>query len=539
LAQIVALLQEYLEAAWRYRWYGLAVSWFICVAGWGVVATMPDAFSSSARIYVDTDSMLRPLMRGIAAEPNLLSEVEIMQKTLLSRPNLEKVARATNLDRNVRTPAELNEITTMLSREIRITTQGRNLFLLTADHETPRTAKAIVDALLNIFVESNLGASRKDIASAMRFIDEQVRDYERQLDQAERKVAEFRENNVGFLPGENNYFNRLELARTEHSRTQAEIYERTRRRDEYRRQLSETPQFLEVASVESGEGPPIGGPEVEQSGPGTLAIENKITELDRILDNLLSRFTARHPDVLSTQREIERLRQQAEAERAKEKEKAVSQPAVAVAVTRFPRATAPNPVFEQIKVRLSTEDGEIAVLEARAERQLADIKKWESLARAVPGVQAELARLTRDHEVLKRNYDELLNRRQSAKIAQDLDTQTDKVQFRIIEPPIEPTNPTRPNRLLFLSVVWGVALLGGGAFAFFLGQLDQTVRSIEQLRTFVRAPVLGSVSFLEGMIDRRGYVFRQVAFGAICLALGAAYAGVVALNALRGFKLII
>jgi polysaccharide chain length determinant protein (PEP-CTERM system associated) len=530
-------LRDYSAMAWRYRWYGLAVSWFICVAGWVLVAAMPDIYLSTARIYVDTDSMLRPLMRGIAVEPNLLSEVEIMQKTLLSRPNMEKVARATNLDRNVTTPGQMNELTTSLSHDIKITTQGRNLFLLTAENRSPRAAKAIVDTLLNLFVESNLGNSRKDLASAVRFIDEQVRDYERQLDQAERKVAEFRENNLGFLPGEGNYFNKLELARAELAKTQGEIEERARRRDEYRRQLNDIPQILEVAGMEEGLGPPIGGVPDTGSGPGSAAIEMKITELDRQLDNLLSRYTPRHPDVLATQREIDRLREQAAQEKKKEEEKAAAMPVETSSGSKLPKATAPNPVYEQMKLKLATEEGEIASLRARADRQVGDVKKWEQLARAVPGVQAEQARLTRDYDIMKRNYDELLNRRQSAKLAQDLDTQTDKVQFRIVEPPIEATKPAKPNRLLFLSVVWGAALAGGVVFSFFLGQLDQTVRTVEQLRAFVRVPVLGSVSLMDMVVDRRGHFWRQAAFGVICLALGVAYAGVVALNAFRGFKI--
>jgi polysaccharide chain length determinant protein (PEP-CTERM system associated) len=532
-------LRDYSAMAWRYRWYGLAVSWFICVAGWVLVAAMPDIFQSSARIYVDTDSMLRPLMRGIAVEPNLLSEVEIMQKTLLSRPNLEKVARATNLDRNVRTPGEMNELTTTLSHDIKITLQGRNLFLLTAENRSPRAAKAIVDTLLNLFVESNLGNSRKDLASAVRFIDEQVRDYERQLDTAERKVAEFRENNLGFLPGEGNYFNKLEMARADLAKTQGEIEERARRRDEYRRQLAEIPPTIEVASLGEGAGPPLGPPmggPSQSDGPGSAAIEQKITDLERQLDNLLSRYTPKHPDVLATQREIDRLKGQAEEERKKEKEKAAAEPASSPS-QQLPKAMAPNPVFEQLKLKLATEEGEIASLRARADRQVGEVKKWEQLARAVPGVNAELARLTRDYDVMKRNYDELLNRRQSAKLAQDLDSQTDKVQFRIVEPPVEATKPAKPNRLLFLSAVWGAALAGGVFFAFFLGQLDQTVRTVEQLRALVRVPVLGSVSLMEAVVNRRGYFLQQAAFGVICLALGAAYAGVVALNAFRGFKI--
>src|SRR5919106_1430363 len=95
---IYGQLLFYANALWRRRWYAVGVAWLMCLVGWGLVAVIPDTYRASGRIYVDTASLLRPLLSGIAVETDLEAEVEMMQLTLLSRPNLLKVAEMTGLD---------------------------------------------------------------------------------------------------------------------------------------------------------------------------------------------------------------------------------------------------------------------------------------------------------------------------------------------------------------------------------------------------------------------------------------------------------
>ena len=123
---------EFLNAIWGRRWYAIAVAWFICLAGWGAVATMPDQYEVSARVFVDTSTILRPLLRGIAVEPNIEDEVRLMRQTLLSRGNVEKVMRMTDLDLDVTTEESKNNLIASLQRNTTIgTLRGSpNLFLI-------------------------------------------------------------------------------------------------------------------------------------------------------------------------------------------------------------------------------------------------------------------------------------------------------------------------------------------------------------------------------------------------------------------------
>lgn len=520
---IKSLVWEYALAMWRRRWYAAGVAWLVCVAGWAFVAMMPNTYTAKTRIYVDADSMLRPLLRGIAVDNNVLNEVDIMQRTLLSRPNLQKVARLADLDLGAKTLAEQETVITELQRKLKIGSQGRGLFELSYEGTQPVTAKKVIQSLLDIFVEGNLGNSRRDMVAAQSFINEQIREYEKQLEQAERRLADFKAQNLGFLPGDNNYTIKLEQARNDVAKTQGELAEARKSRDELRRQLADVPRTIETVNVGSL-GPEL-GPAIGGAGPIASDSVLRVPELEQRLKTLRLRFTDRHPDVIETKRLLELAKQEEEERAAKEAAGGPATPQPGSVKT-----TASNPVYEQLKLQQVQLDTLIATLESRLERNQADVRRWEQLARSVPGVGAEMSRLDRDYNVIKRNYDELLARREAARIGQDLETQTKSVQFRLVDPPEVPAKPTGPNRLLFVSAVFVAGLGAGCVFAFFMSQLDTTMRHVEQLRTSFKLPILGGVSMIQSAWAARRQRIEVASFGLACLSLLGAYLGLLSIE---------
>ena len=94
------ILEQFTTAirlVWRRRWLAVFTAWGVSVAGWSLVATLPDTYESKSLVYVDTANILRPLLKGLAVENDLKAEVNLMQNTLLSRPNLMNVLQMTDL----------------------------------------------------------------------------------------------------------------------------------------------------------------------------------------------------------------------------------------------------------------------------------------------------------------------------------------------------------------------------------------------------------------------------------------------------------
>ena len=194
------LVQQYLRAAWRRRWLGVIVAWLVCGLGWVGVYMIPNQFESSARLYVDADAILTPLLKGIAAESSPTTQLEVLQRTLLSRPNLEKLISKTDLDLTINTPADRERLITQLATTIRVVPQTRNLFTITYRDTNPKLAHDVVQTLLTIFVESATGSNRSDMDNARRFLENQIASYQQQLRAAEKRRADFRARYVDILP---------------------------------------------------------------------------------------------------------------------------------------------------------------------------------------------------------------------------------------------------------------------------------------------------------------------------------------------------
>ncbi len=477
MQEILVQIYSYLRGIWKRRWPMLLMAWFICVVGWMFVLKMPDQYISTAKVYVDTQSVLQPLLRGIAVQSNVTQQVELMTRTLFTRPNLEKVARMTDLDLNVTTDHEMDALLTSLSDRVSLSGGARqNIYTLSFEDSDPELAKKVVQSFLTIFVESSLGSTRKDGDVAQKFIHEQIKEYEARLVEAEDRLKEFKQRNVGLMPGEGgDYFSKLKSAQTEFVVNQDRLAEVLKRRDELRRQML-------------GEEPTFGLAPSANIFNGGLAhpLDGRIAEMEQRRDELLLKYTEKHPDVISLLDTMERLRQ----ERQKDLDEAMeTMPEVA--------NTPPlqqNPVYQQLKISLGQTEAEIASLTQRVDKARMAVEQLDKLVDTIPAVEAEMQRLNRDYNIIKANYEQLLGRRESARVAQEAEATGDSVQFKVIEPPRVPLDPSGPNRPLFLSVVLVVAMGAGVAMAFFMSQIKQTFDNRISLRDATQLPVLGSIA---------------------------------------------
>lgn len=465
--EILAEALRYARTMWRYRWVALAAAWVLTIAGWFVVLSLPDKFASEARVYVDTGTLLGPLLRGIAVANDPEQEIQIMQQTLLSRPNLEQVMRMNDLDLTATEPQQVDNLLASLAKRIEIKAQAKNLFNITYSDANPKLAQAIVQSVLTIFVENNLGQSRKDMESARGFIEKQIADYERQLQDAERRRAEFMARNGQYLT-KGSFADKLSEGRAQLQATQLKLQDAEIRRDELRRQLDSIPQRAAVADAL----------------PGGNSLAARLAAAENNIDNLKLQYTEKHPDVVAMQKLAEKLKEQLAKEGPVQ-----------------PGAGVSNPLYENVKIMVVQAETEIASLR----RSLGEAEKAnqenQALMDKAPRIEAELTDLDRDYGVLKANYEQLLARRESARMTQAQEATNSKVQFRVIDPPRLPIIPSAPNRplLYFLSLVFGVG--AGGGLAFLLASLNSSFVSTADLSRRMNLPVLGRVSMIRTALE--------------------------------------
>eukprot|EP01032_Pedospumella_encystans_P024587 gene24587-27804_t len=157
MAELQALLLTFLKAIGKYRWYAVAISWVVAVVGWAVVYRMPDDYQASARVYVDTQSILRPLLSGMTSVPNVEQQVQFMRRTLISRPNVEKVMRSVDLDIKTKSVQEHEKLVDELTAQIKVTgTERDDIYTISYNNPDPKLGKQIVARDENSYVALNL-----------------------------------------------------------------------------------------------------------------------------------------------------------------------------------------------------------------------------------------------------------------------------------------------------------------------------------------------------------------------------------------------
>ena len=490
------LIQRQLSSAWHYRWQAVLFTWLVCALGWAVVFTIPNQYEAHARMYVDADAVLTPLLKGLAVDTASAGQLDVLQRTLLSRPNLDKLISKTDLELELTNLAGRELMIDKLGTDIRITPVTRNLFTIDYRNKSARLAYDVVRTMLATFVESKTGTNRSEIENATKFLNDQIASYERQLRDAERKRADFRARYVDLLPTDGGGQNKLEQQNQAVRAFQGQLQDALARREALGKELGVTPQMV-VTETDSGNG-------------GSLAVAGgspRLRDAERTLAELRLKYTDNHPDVISQRGLVAQLRSGKGLDDV---------PAAPRAAAQGPRSrSAPNPIYEQLKVRVVENDAMIASLQRQVAEGLKERDRLSDIARGAPGLQAEYVNLNRDYDVLRKNYEDLLARRESMRISTAADAEGDKVKIQVIDPPTVPQVPVAPRRILLVTGVLLAGLGAGAGLAFLLVQMDQSFHSTDDLQV-LGFQVVGGVSMLAAAVP---FSRRLVGLAAFMMAL--------------------
>jgi polysaccharide chain length determinant protein (PEP-CTERM system associated) len=502
------LLIRKARAVWRRRWIALATAWILCLGGWYEVMEIPNQYEANARLYVDADAVLTPLLRGLSLDNSVSGELDVLQRTLLSRPNLEKLIAKTDLELNVTGPADLERMVARLGTEIRVVPQTRNLFTITYRNTSPKTALDVVQGILTTFIESKIGNNRSDMENAQVFLQAQIDNYERQLRDAERKRAEFRTKYIDLLPADGGGVSRYEAAQASVRQLQGSLEDTMARRASLAKELLTTPPLV-VTETDPGSSGGGGGPSVNP----------RIAEAERQLDEMRLRYTDNYPDVIAQRQLIEALRS---GKIGAPTPSTAPRTAATAARTR----SVPNPVYEQLKIRMVENDAVISSVQRQITEAQKERNRLEEIARGAPQLQADFINLNRDYDVIRRNYDELLGRREQMRIAAAADADANKVKIQIVDPPQKPQTPVAPRRGVLLSAVLGAGLAAGAALSLMLGEIDASFQNIDDLRV-LGLPVIGGISVIMSVVPRWRVFLAIGSFAVVLLALCGVYGGLV------------
>jgi polysaccharide chain length determinant protein (PEP-CTERM system associated) len=475
-------LWDEVTSTWRYRWLGLAVAAALALAGWAIVFMLPDRYGAQASVLVDTRTMLKPALDGLALQQDVGVELTYVRESLLTDPNLLEIAKQVGLlpPNYESNPVRVDRVLADLRKHIQLTTErdderpdsgGTTYGIFYQDTDRLRTMK-VVTILLQTLIDGTLGGKKQGSENAQLFLESQVKDYEKRLRTAEDRLAEFKSRNFALMPSEQGgYFAQLQKETDAVEDTKTKLLIAENRRAELQKQLHSDDVAAAAAPVN------ISG------GAGGVAVDtlSRIAQTRAHLDELLQKYTDNHPDVIETRKNLAEL----EARRVAEVESLKSGDASAVVAT----GASANPVYQSIQLALNKAEVDIADLRTQLGEHEDKARQLRQLLHTAPQIEAEYAQLNRDYDVNKAQYTALLSSYEKARLGERADS-AGSVKFEVVQPPTVSSAPVWPKRNVWLAGVLLLSLGAGIALANRLGRWKPMVGSQAALATLTGVPVL-------------------------------------------------
>ncbi len=460
--QIYEELRAALYTVWHRRWLALAVAWGVCLLGWLALAMIPNKYESKSRILVQ---LYDPVAEQIGiGQGDRKREVDRVQQTLTSAANLEKVVRSTRIGDRITDPKQMEGAVLGLSKQISVKSEQDNLFEISAtsgdgslsDAENAKLAQAVVQKMIDIFREENLGSGRGEVSGTLDFMNQQLEQRQKELESAEQKRLQFEAQNPALVNGGQGVLQRLEASRAELRGIDADLAAAQSALAAINGQLAGTPATI------AGSGP-VGG------ARGALA------QAQADLNAMRARgMTENHPDVIAARNQVASLKGAAASEGGP--------------------SGMPNPAYSSLQSIKAERQANVQALISRRGSVQTDIAQVTSQQISNPEVAAEQTRINRDYDVLKTQYDKLLGDREALRLRGSVETERSGAKFDVIDPPATPRSPVAPNRPILLLAILFAGLGAGAAAAFALGQLRSTFATSAKLERAIGLPVLGTIS---------------------------------------------
>lgn len=496
------LLDE-VRCAWRFRWIAFATALGVALLGWAIVFALPDRFEADARVFVDTRTALSPALKGLTMDQNVDAQLNFVRQSLLAGPQLERIAVDGGvLPRGITEEKERAEILKDFATSITLSvasagsqgdersTAGSIYSIEYLDSDRARALR-VVGTLLNTFVDKTLGGKREGSQQAQEFLEAQIKDYSQRLTAAEDRLAAFKKDNVGLMPSEQGgYFTQLQREVDAAKKTDTDLAIAVSRRDELLKQLRGDP----VNGTDGSAQAVLGSARI----PGGTDTLSRIQETQAKLDDLLLRYTDKHPDVIAARASLEELQKR----RGMEMESLRRGDAGAVAAS----GVANSPVYQSIELELNKVGVDIAALRRESAQHEVSVAELRNRLDSAPQVEAEYQLLNRDYDVNKAEYTALVESYQKTRLGEQADI-AGTVRFEVLQPPTSALAPVWPKRSEWLAEIWFVAMVLGAATAYGLHIMRPVVSSVRDLSLLTPFPVLGTVGI--AFPSKHQFLFRR------------------------------
>lgn len=499
-------LNDYLSIL-RRRALHISVAFAVIFAIAAIAAVViPPVYESSGTILVESSDIPTNLVPD--AVPSYVSNrLDVIQQRVMTRDNLLKIIDKYQLFKDQHPSMATTELLDRMRDAIGVEIIDSNMrgnqhgmstiaFKVSFDYRYPDIANKVANDLVTLFLNENAKSSTERAAEATKFLSDETNTLNTQLVSIENQVAAYKAKYANSLP-ENQ-----ELRQTMLQRAQSDLADVERQYKTTQDNLS----FLEIqlTSAKAGVG-------VSSSSAGTLSPSAELQNLRTQYASMSATYTENYPDVVALKRKIQALEKTVNAS-------SKNGPAPAMSETDL--------MVAQINAKIKAANSQLTSLLQQAQSLRGQIAQLERGIADSPQVAMGLASLMRDYDNAQKKYDDLKNRQMSAQMAQNLQEQNKGERFSLIDPPLMPDKPIKPNRYKILILGFFLAIAGSGGMAMMLESFDKRVRGADALALIMNQRPLVSIPFIttqEDLVQRKS-VTKYAAAAAVAMLFMAAIA---------------
>lgn len=443
---------------------------FTLIAGLavGVATLFPPVYRSAGIILVESQQ-IPPDLVPTTVITYADERIQVIRQRIMTREHQTRIIDKYGLFADAEATMTVSEMLEAMRDSTEITPihadsgkRGATIaFEIAFEHRSPETARAVANELVTLFLAENVRTRTERASETTQFLDREAAKLEADLSFLEAELAAHKQRYGDALP------EHLELRMGMLQRVESELRNVQR---ESKTTLEEM-RFMDVelSAAQAGLGPAAASSNDAARGGESLG------ELKRDYLRLSQLYTDRHPDLMVLSRRIQAL----EAAQAMPGDSPLS-----AGMTDSQLRVA------KIQTRLDAAENRLASLRDQEQTLLGRIKNLEAQILKTPQVQRELSRLMRDYGNAQSKYEEMREKQINAEMAESLEQEEKAERFSLIEPPLTPESPVKPNRMRILLLGFFLAVGSSGGLAVMLETLSNRVRGPRALAHLAGQPPL-------------------------------------------------
>lgn len=457
---------------------------------------IPRNYTASVTILAQDSDIIQPLLEGRAVSTGVADRAGMARQILYGRKALDQILQVGKWGADAGNPVQRDRLMEDIRKRTLISSPRPDLVEITYRDRDPERAYHVTEAFGTVLITETLATKARESREAYEFIDNQVQEYHRKLIDAETNLQQYQSRNVDAQPGSATDVNtRIAALRTQVEQTRMALLEQESRESSIASQLSGESAVTAVQTRDN-------------------LYRSQLIELQAERDRLMLNFTGQHPDVVRVSHQIEDVRNALADEQSR---KQSAQPGLESEEARA------NPLYQELRSQLAQARREGAATQSRLGVAQSLLEGELDRSRRIAASEGALAELTRDYEVNREIYQDLLRRRENARVSMGLDEENRGLTMRVQDPAMM---PLRPSGMRFMHIAAAGLLLAVAlplGLVFLLARFDSRVRSAHLIEKHSRYPLLTTIPAYPTPRERRSQLAGVVGSGAMVLTVVLVY----------------